>query len=232
MLMNIYFLVEGKTEKKVYPAWLSYLVPNIREVDFFDEVHENNYKIVNARGQPFYPEILNAVDEINSVGRYHYFVICLDAEENSVNKIREDIHQFMKHEQAELTNTQLILIIQNRCMETWFLGNRRIYSREPQNRDLVKYTQFYNVSAQDPEMMGIYQDFNKHAQFHEAYLKALFAAKKISYSKRNPGHVLDQPYLDQLLSRISNKPEHLESFQYFINFCRTLSESDILIRGK
>ncbi|MCP4112255.1 MAG: hypothetical protein GY749_43150 [Desulfobacteraceae bacterium] len=225
--MNIYFLVEGKTEKKVYPAWLSYLVPNIQRVNFSDEVHENNYKIVNAGGQPFYPEILNAVNEINSVGRYHYFAICLDAEENSVNEIREDIYQFMEHKQAELTNTQLILIIQNRCMETWFLGNQRIYSRNPQNPDLAEYTQFYDVSAQDPEMMGTYQGFNAHAQFHEAYLKALLAAKKISYSKKNPGHVLDQPYLDQLLSRISNKPEHLESFQYFINFCRTLSESDI-----
>ncbi len=31
--MNIYFLVEGKrTERKVYPAWLSYILPELKQV--------------------------------------------------------------------------------------------------------------------------------------------------------------------------------------------------------
>ena len=30
--MNLYFLVEGKTEKKVYPQWLSHLIPGLKQV--------------------------------------------------------------------------------------------------------------------------------------------------------------------------------------------------------
>lgn len=37
--MNIYFLVEGKrTERKVYPAWLAYLLPELQRVQSYDEV--------------------------------------------------------------------------------------------------------------------------------------------------------------------------------------------------
>ncbi len=30
--MNLYFIVEGKTEQKVYPSWLSYLLPELQRV--------------------------------------------------------------------------------------------------------------------------------------------------------------------------------------------------------
>jgi hypothetical protein len=54
---------------------------------------------------------------------------------------------------------------------------------------------------------------------HESYLKALFAAKNISYSKRNPGDVLEVFYLEELLKRIADEPQHLMTFRDFINFC-------------
>jgi len=43
--------------------------------------------------------------------------------------------------------------------------------------------------------MGRYQDFNTHAQFHGSYLRALFEAKNITYSKKRPGDVLKPFYL-------------------------------------
>jgi len=221
--MNIYFIVEGKrTESKVYPAWLSYLAPNIRKISFFDEPDENTYKIVNANGQPFYPEISDAINEVNSVEKYDYLVICLDAEENSVDEIRADIHCFLEKEKLKLNHAELILIVQNRCMETWFLGNRKIYSRNPQNPVLSEYTNYYDVSAHDPEKMGKYRGFNTHAHFHEAYLQALFAEKNLSYTKKYPGHVLDETYLNQLKARIHYEPDHLKSFRNFIKFCNSI----------
>jgi len=42
------------------------------------------------------------------------------------------------------------------------------------------------VAEKDPEVMEKYQGFNTHAQFHESYLKALFAAKNLSYSPKKP----------------------------------------------
>ena len=44
--MNLYFLVEGRrTEKKVYPKWLSVLLPQINEVKFPHEITQNNFYI-------------------------------------------------------------------------------------------------------------------------------------------------------------------------------------------
>ena len=42
--MNLYFLVEGaQSERKVYPAWLTYLLPELQRVDNCDDVNEKNY---------------------------------------------------------------------------------------------------------------------------------------------------------------------------------------------
>ena len=42
--MNLYILVEGKnTEKKIYPSWLSYLLPQLKRVNFYDQVDKNSY---------------------------------------------------------------------------------------------------------------------------------------------------------------------------------------------
>ncbi|MEH1836156.1 MAG: hypothetical protein V7L29_29910 [Nostoc sp.] len=76
-------------------------------------------------------------------------------------------------------------LTQNRCIETWFLGNTKIYSRQPQSEPLLDYTRYYDISVNCPELMGKYDKFNTHAQFHEAYLKELFRAKNINYSKKN-----------------------------------------------
>ncbi len=65
-----------------------------------------------------------------------------------------------------------------------------------------------------------YQDFNTHAQFHAAYLRALFEAKNITYSKKRPGDVLKPFYLQQLLTRIEFQPEQLTTFRHFIYFCK------------
>jgi parvulin-like peptidyl-prolyl isomerase len=70
--------------------------------------------------------------------------------------------------------------------------------------------------------MGKYSGFNTHAQFHESYLKELFRAKNINYSKKNPGDVLKEYYLEQLLKRVREQNEDLPSFQEFINFCASI----------
>ncbi|GBL11158.1 hypothetical protein MSj_02658 [Microcystis aeruginosa Sj] len=73
--MNIYFLVEGRsTEKKLYTAWLTYLIPEFKRVDFYDQVNHNNYFLISGNG---YPSILNeaipnAIDKIQEVSKYNY----------------------------------------------------------------------------------------------------------------------------------------------------------------
>ncbi|MGL5061299.1 MAG: hypothetical protein ACRC62_15100 [Microcoleus sp.] len=219
--MNLYFLVEGThSERKIYPAWLSYLLPELKRVDNYDKVNKNNYFLISGEGYPsLYNYIVPAIEEINLNGKYNYFVLCLDADENTVAELQAEIHEFLSSEKLELHETELILIIQNRCLESWLLGNRKIYSKNPQDQPLLNYTKYYDVSVDCPESMGKYQDFNTHSQFHGAYLRKLFEAKKTSYSKKDPGDALKKFYLNHLLERIKAHPEQLTTFRQFIDFC-------------
>ncbi|MGJ5632652.1 hypothetical protein [Nostoc sp. CALU 1950] len=229
--MNIYFLVEGKsTERKVYPAWLAYLLPELKRVDDYCEVVKNNYYLFSADGYPsiIHHHLPNAIIDIQENGNYNYLVVCLDADEVSYDYRKQEVIDYLKFQNIHLGNIQLIVIIQNRCFETWFLGNRKIYSRQPQSTPLLDYIHYYDISANCPELMGKYYNFNTHAQFHENYLKELFKAKKIIYSKNKPGEVVKQYYLEQLLLRIQDKKNDLLSFQDFINFC-ILIKSKLLI---
>ena len=232
--MNLYFLVEGaQSERKVYPAWLAYLLPELQRVDNCDDVNEKNYYLISGEGYPslIYDFIPRAIAEINSNGKYSYFVVCLDAEENTVAELTTEIYNFLNEQKLKLNNAELVLIVQNRCLESWLLGNRNIYSRHPQNSkdtesqhllDLLDYTEYYDVSVNCPEKMGKYPNFNTHAHFHGAYLKALFIAKNTSYSKKRPGDVLKPFYLEQLLARIEVQPEQLTTFRQFIDFCNKI----------
>jgi hypothetical protein len=185
--MNIYFLVEGeKTEEKVYPLWIAYLIPKLTRVDRFYKVQNNNYYLHNSGGQPsIYTHIENATKDINYTEKYDYFVICLDADELSVEERINEINDLIGRKNIKL-KAELVVIVQNRCIETWFLGNRKVYTRNPQNHPFVEYTQFYNVCENDPELLGKYQGFNTVSQFHIKYLKEMFKEKNISYSKTNP----------------------------------------------
>ncbi|MFN7503496.1 MAG: hypothetical protein ACK5QV_22090, partial [Dolichospermum sp.] len=57
------------------------------------------------------------------------------------------------------------------------------------------------------------------ALFHEGYLREIFKERNLSYSKSRPKEVQEKFYLEQLLTRIKTNPDHLHSFQQFIEFC-------------
>jgi hypothetical protein len=224
--MNLYFIVEGKTELKVYPDWLSYLLPELRRVNRSNKVESNNYFLITAGGYPAIYELLaTAIEEIILIGKYDYLVLCLDAEESSVDGLRQEVQEKIQElsiaNNFSLGNTQIKVIVQNRCIETWFLGNRKIYSRQPQEPKLLNYTRYYNVSTDCPELMGQY-DYDVHAHFHVDYLKELLAARNIQYSKTMPRDVQEEYYLQELQARVSRQSTQLPTFQYFLEFCESV----------
>jgi hypothetical protein len=221
--MNIYFLVEGKTEAKIYPKWLSHLLPELTKVKYHDQVVKNNYYLFKGNGYPHIMDVHlpNAIEDVNAVGRYDYLVMSFDADESTVSERVAEVNQRLLNLKSHLTKTQLILIVQNRCIETWLLGNRKIYKHNPQDPTLVQYTKFYNVLVNDPELMGRYPDVSSHQQFHKAYFKLLCRERHMSYSERHPRDVVQKSYLDQLLTRIDDTT-HLATFRHFIDFCRRI----------
>jgi hypothetical protein len=226
--MNIYFLLEGQSsEPDVYPAWISYLVPELIRVNHFDEVDHNNYYLFSSYGIPYIEnDIVNAIMDINSIGKYHYFVICIDADAATVSQREAKIFNLLDEKQIILTNnTSLKIVVQNRCIETWFLGNRKVYTRNPQkNKNFIEYARFYNVADNDPEFMSKLETFEGSiSAFHFNYLKAMFNERgNMAYSKSNSIEVQRISYLNELINRVKDEPSHLNTLINFFGFCNKI----------
>lgn len=225
--MNVYFLVEGKrTEKKVYPKWLSLLVPDLTRVSSYDKVEINNYYIFSGNGFPSLLDnhLRHSIEDVNFVGKYDYFVICLDSDEQSIQECKDEIFAFLKKEKIDLNpNIKFEIIVQNKCLETWFLGNTNIFKKNPNDKFIANCTSFYNVKTKDPEKMNKLPDFNGSTSiFHFAYLRGLLAERNILYSKEIPRDVVNEYYLEQLIQR-NKETGHIQSFKYFIDFCEEIN---------
>lgn len=217
--MNLYILVEGKsTEYIIYPKWLSHILPNINRVFNIQEVAKDNYFLISGFG---YPSILNhlknSIEEINDLNIFDYFIVCMDVDESTITEREGEILKYIQDHNLTLDNCELKIILQNRCFETWLLGNRRVYSRNPNDADLDDFTRFYNVYEDDPELMGTYHGYNTHAQFHYAYLKKILFERNIKYTKKFPREVGEWNYLEQLFNR-SCDSDHIKTFKDFFEF--------------
>lgn len=226
--MNLYFLLEGRrTEKRLYGSWLPHLLPSFSRVDFFDEVESNNYFLFSGEG---YPSLLdlhlpNALKDISRTGKYSHLVVCLDADECTTVDREQEVQQAINLYPKELAGTRPVVVVQNRCIETWLLGNRKVISRNPQSETLREYKQFYDVIDNDPELMGVHPDFTLHAPFHHDYLRAAFRERSLHYAKARPGHACDITFLTELQRRVTEAPNELKSLGGFFNFCAALQQA-------
>jgi hypothetical protein len=221
--MNIYFLVEGKkTEPKVYPKWLSFLIPKLEKVSSPNKAEKNNYYMFSANGFPslLHNHLPNSVLDINENNVFDYFVICIDADDEGVENRRNEIINFMKENKISLnSDTKLEIIVQNKCFETWFLGNPKLFKQNPQSEIMKEFNQFYNVKTDDPELMEKPADFEGSTSiYHSKYLQEIFWERNISYSKNNPKGVIEEYFLNELIKR-NEETGHIKSFKYFIDFC-------------
>lgn len=225
--MNIYLLVEGRSEVQLYDTWLSYMLPQLNRVDYFQDAKSNNFYLFNGGGIPsIYRFISNAIRDINKSGNYNYFIVALDAEGISVKRRMDKIHDFLQVENISLQgNCQMEIIVHDCCIETWFLGNKKIVKREPEGELFREYLSHYNVVFNDPELMEKIKDFSStKAIFHGKYLREMLKEHRIPYSKTRLGEVLKKYYFDQLLDRIKKDPSHLKSLSKAIDLFSQISK--------
>lgn len=202
--MNIYFLVEGKTEKKVYPKWLPFLIPELKQVQQHDKVVHNNYFVFMGNGyENLLSHLPNSIGDVNDMGEFDYFIVCIDADDKQAEERRQEVLDAIEEGNIALAaNTQLAIVVQQKCMETWFLGNPAIFKENPENNFLKVCVPFYNVKQDDPELMGkpaIYE--GSIAQFHYNYLQNLLKERNVFYRKDNPQEVVEKYFLDKLIER-------------------------------
>lgn len=217
--------MEGeKTEPKIYPKWLKHLTPHLSQVKFADEATHNNYYLISGMGSPrlLTDELANSVAEINELGNYDYLVLVIDADDMSEQEKIAEIQQFIANNIGLNANCQLQIVAQKCCIETWFLGNTIVYSRNASS-DFIKHSQFYDVSKLDPELMLKPMGFNESVSiYHECYLKAMLKERNINYSKQKPNDVGERHYLEQLQKRVL-ETNHLASLKNIFTFCATIS---------
>jgi hypothetical protein len=215
--MKYYIVVEGKCgESIVYPKWISYVNKSLIQKFCIDDVVDNSYFLISGNGFPRYYQIIdNAVDDINSSGKFDFLVVAIDSEDDTYSEKYNDI---MTYVGDRLISAKLKIIIQHPCLETWALGNRIVYRRNPEDETLRKFLKFYNVRIDDPELLPAYpeKELNR-AQFSFLYLKHILIDRypHLTYTKSNPNVLLHIKYFEQLKKRL-NETDHIKSFDAFL----------------
>jgi hypothetical protein len=216
--MNLYFILEGEeTELQVYPKWINFILPNYTQVFLEKDVKENNFYVFSGGGIPsIYNHTINAIKDINVNPVFDKLIVCLDGDEigveGRINEAKEKIAQ-----SGVILNSgcSIDFVIQNICIETWFLGNRKIVKKIPEGLLLKEFVEHYNVTINDPEGLEKIERFKNKAHFHYSYFREILKEHTLSYKKSNPKIVLEKSFFEELEKRI-NDTEHLSTFKNFL----------------
>lgn len=229
--MNLYIVVEGKTEKKVYPFWLNILQPTYTRVDDPWNLSGKGscYYLLCGGGFPnIYDHISNSVLDINDINsktsnKYDYLMVCIDTEECAKGEEEQIIRQNLIDKGISLNSAELIVFEHQVCMESWFLGNRKVFKKNPQEKKLVDYINFYDVSVNNPEYMESINisEFSTKAQFHYDYLHKMLLERNLNYTKNNPITVQQLDYLNELINRCTTTKDLL-TFKAWYDFVKKL----------
>ena len=225
--MNFYIVVEGYTEKSVYSAWLSIIASAYEKIDNAWDVGENKYYLFCAGGIPYiFKHVKNAVLDINSINskggaRYDYLLVCLDTEEESRDYILGRINDELQSNHVALQDAELMVFEHKVCMETWFLGNQKVFKDNPEGLEYRDFVRFYNVGISNPEeMVNMNPDkFPTTAKFHLKYLKKMLEERQMTYTKTNTKEIQKDDYLRQLIKRYE-ETGHIATFGSWYEFVK------------
>jgi len=225
--MNIYVVVEGRTEKPAYKSWIPLINPNLAYVNDIYDIQTNNFSIISGGGYPNYYEVIeNAIQDVNHVGNVDRLVISVDSDENSREEKFEEVASFLRDLQCV---APIITVIQHFCIETWALGNRRIMRRNPQDPTLRRYRRVFDVLVNDPELLPALPSENlNRAKFAFKYLKLILNERfpNKTYTKRRPYPLCHSTYFSEIRSRYY-ETHHIVSFSDFLNAFIPFSNSTI-----
>lgn len=212
--MRLYFLLEGQTEVEIYRSWNSHFYKRGMQFTAVNTHGSHGYYIFSSKGFPsIYDDITNATKDCQKFG-YDCLIICLDLDDNQKAMIEAEIDQRVRNASSNQTYR---VIFQTPCIETWLLGNKKIFIRNPSQSDnFYSYFRHYDVSRDDPEAMRSASESYNTSQYHHQYLRAMLNPRRVFYCKGAtvPKHVLSQSYLKSLVDR-NRKDSHIKSFRTY-----------------
>lgn len=215
--MNIYVVVEGEVgEKKVYQHWIPLVNPILTPIDYITQVTTNNFYIISGNGYPnYFNTIKNAIDDVANNPQFNRLVVAVDSEDIDFATKYTEIDDYI---QSFGTSIDYRIIIQHFCLETWALGNKNIYVRNPQDTQLIQFQSIWNVSTQDPELLPPLVSHLNRAHSAELYLRKLLQEKyrNLTYTKRRPEALLNNTFFNRVKNRCT-QDRHVQSFEHFLN---------------
>lgn len=223
--MNFYFLLEDeKSFLKVLPNWLEYMKFGYKRVADIQEVEENNYVLQSGQGvtQLVTKVLFDTIDTIIlNPGKIDKLVIILDAEELDVDERKKEVTEKINtHYNNQSIQFDIVILVCNRCFETWLLGCKGLYPKANVEEDsfFYPYYKHYNIEMNDPEKMVVPKWAEETtAKYHFHYLHELLRYKKIRYSKNKPNNIATNEYFKGMVDRI-NMTEDLKTFKEFYDF--------------
>jgi len=214
--MNIYVVVEGRGDKRVYKEWIPMVNSSLAYVEDLSQISNNNFIIFEGGGYPYYRGVIeSAIDDVNTDNSIDKLVVSADSEEMSFQDKHDELLDLVS---SKWCRVPVIIVVQHFCLETWALGNSRVCPTNPCNAKLQIYKRFFDVRTSDPELLPEYpsEKLNR-AQFSERYLRTVLVERnpRIGYSKANPKALLSDRYFAQVKARLE-VTGHIASFSNFI----------------
>lgn len=233
--MNLYILVEdGKSGHKIIDNWIANLMPSLTRVASVNEVTEQNYVIFSGLG---YPRLLGTdsssssrnvlgqtIETLNQIKKFDYFLIFLDGDDEGVQARKNITIHKIEHYKEHLSCPYQIFV-QNKCIETWLLGNRD-YFPKTYSQSFEAFANHYNVALLDPELMENDSRalVTTNALYHERYLRQMMQEVGLHYLKSRAHPVMySRPFIEGLQQRVIETND-LKSLKEFFDFIQKLNQ--------
>lgn len=217
--MNIYVIVEGRTAtKKIYKTWIPLVNQDLQHIDYLQDLEQNNFFILAGYGQSelLGDRVTTAIEDVNTLP-FDRLVIGIDSEDKDYLEKQLEVSDRVDRIGC---NVEVRYIIQHFCLETWLLGNKNTFRKNPQDNELLSYKALFDVRLNDPELLPDNEEKSwNRSQFAYHYLRVGLRdvyGSRVPYTKKNPGIVARKGYFNQVRRRCLEE-QHILSFQAFLN---------------
>ncbi len=233
--MNFFFLVEGKnTEVETYPRFIEHFVDGYYQVNNLDELGLNNFIVESGYG---YPSILKIFDntllkiaEFNQKNKHinkkvDTLVLVIDADNYKTPlSAKKSVEQLISNKKNKINDAKISVryIVQNLCIESWFLGNKDAFP-DSYNDEFKKYVEHFNVKEYSPDNMHSPISDITDAQYSYKYLVEMLRQSGMNYGKSKTQFVTSPKYIDGINNRYADGD--IQSFKELLDIFKLMKNT-------
>lgn len=225
--MNFYMLVEGeKTEVSFYPELFKYYKPQYQQVSNLSDIQQNNFIIFSGGGMPnTKTRILNSLYDVEQFNVHHstkidYFIVAFDSDTfDDIPTAKQCIYDKINEFGEFNSEFKICLFIQNKCIESWFLGNTDLFPKN-YGKDFEKLVEIYDVSIFDPECLPRIKN-KTYGISAKYYLSTMLKQSGKRYSENYIDDVLQYNGIQSIENRCM-QTNHIQSYSTVLDFIKLM----------